>query len=169
VIPGATGCAALSIVALTLRWLSALLLPSGETGEGARRLAEALAGVRRTSIEAGGYKAGWMRLSAGGSKRRVKALAAGTGTGSRGRGVSSGAAGDGNAWGLDDRVADAPPSRFREGGLFSHPQAIIVYPWTAMAQTVGARSRRVIEVISKYHFEATPLLDCVTSCNFCDW
>jgi hypothetical protein len=28
-------------------------------------------GVRRTKIEAGRYKAGWMRLSAGGRKRGV--------------------------------------------------------------------------------------------------
>ena len=111
----------------------------GETGEGARRLAEALAGVRRTSIEDGRYKAGWTRLSAGGRKRRTKALAAGTGTGSRGRGVSSGVAGDGDAWGPDDCAADAPPSRFGEGGLSSRPQAIIAYPWTAMAQTVGTK------------------------------
>jgi hypothetical protein len=74
----------------------------GETGEGARRLAEALAGVRRTSIEDGRYKAGWTRLSAGGRKRRTKASAAGTGTGSRGRGVSSGVAGDGDAWAPGD-------------------------------------------------------------------
>jgi hypothetical protein len=109
----------------------------GETGEGARRLVEALAGVRRTSIEAGRYKAGWTRLSAGGRKRRAKASAAGTGTGSQGQGANPGAAGDGDAWGPDDRAADAPPLRFGEGGLSSRPQAIIAYPWTAMAQTVG--------------------------------
>jgi hypothetical protein len=95
--------------------------------------------------------------------------AAGTVTGSRGRGASSGAAGEGDAWGPDNRTADAPLSRFREGGLSSCPQAIIVYPWTAMARTVGIRSRRVKGVISWYHFEATPLLDSETSCNFCDW
>jgi hypothetical protein len=111
----------------------------GETGEGARRLAEALAGVRRTSIEAGRYKVGWTRLSAGGRKRRAKASAAGTGIESRGRGASSGVAGDGNAWGPDDHAADAPPSHFGEGGLSSRPQAIIAYPWTAMAQTVGTK------------------------------
>ena len=92
----------------------------------------------------------------------MKASAAGTGTGSRGRGASSGTAGDGDAWGPDDRAADAPPSRFREGGLSSRPQAIIAYPWTVMARTVGIRSRRVIGVISWYHFEATPLLDSET-------
>ena len=110
-----------------------------------------------------------MRLSAGGRKRRAKASAARTGTGSRGRGARSGAAGDGDAWGPDDRAADAPTSRFGEGGLSSRPQAIIVYPWMVMAQTVGTRSRREIGVIRWYHFEATPLLDSVTSCNFCDW
>ena len=100
---------------------------------------EALAGVRRTSIEAGRYKAGWTRLSAGGRKRRAKASAAGTGTGSQGRGANPGAAGDGDAWGPDDRAADAPPLCFGEGGLSSRPQAIIAYPWTAMAQTVGTK------------------------------
>ena len=95
--------------------------------------------MRRTSIEAGRYKAGWTRLSAGGRKRRAKASAAGTGTGSQGRGANPGAAGDGDAWGPDDRAADAPRSRFGEGGLSSCscPQAIIAYPWTAMAQMVG--------------------------------
>ena len=53
----------------------------GKTGGGAGRLAEFLAGVRRTSIEAGRYKAGWMRLSTGGRKRRAAAVAAGPGTG----------------------------------------------------------------------------------------
>jgi hypothetical protein len=57
-----------SIVALTLRWSSALLSLSGGDGGGAGRLAEFLAGVRRTSIKAGRYKAGWTRLSAGGRR-----------------------------------------------------------------------------------------------------
>ena len=57
-----------SIVALTLRWSSASLLPSGGDGGGTGRLAEFLAGVRRTSIETGRYKAGWTRLSAGGRR-----------------------------------------------------------------------------------------------------
>jgi len=38
-------------------------------GGAARRLAGFLAGVRRTKIEAGKYKVGWMKLSAGGRKR----------------------------------------------------------------------------------------------------
>ena len=125
------------IVASTLRWSSASLLPSGGDRGGGEKARGALAGVRRTSIEAGRYKVGWTRLSAGGRKRRAKASAAGTGIESRGRGASSGAAGDGNAWGPDDHAADAPPSHFGEGGLSSRPQAIIAYPWTAMAQTVG--------------------------------
>jgi hypothetical protein len=73
-----------SIVVSTLRWLSASLSPSGGDGGGAGRLAEFLAGVRRTSIEAGRYKAGWTRLSAGERKRRAAAVAAGPGTGFRG-------------------------------------------------------------------------------------
>ena len=84
-------------------------------------------------------------------------------------GASSGAAGDGEAWGPDDRAADAPPSRFGEGGLSSRPQTIIAYPWTAMAR-VGIRNRRVKELlVGIIYFEATPLLDSVTSCNFSDW
>ena len=75
-------------------------------------------------------------------------MAAGPGTGSRGQGASSGAAGDGDGRGLDDRLADAPPSRFGEGGLSSRPLSIVAYPETAMAPTVGIRSRRVITVIS---------------------
>jgi hypothetical protein len=48
-----------SIVASTLRRLSASLSPlGGGSGGGAGRIAEFLAGVRRTSIEAGRYKAG---------------------------------------------------------------------------------------------------------------
>ena len=48
-------------------------------------------------------------------------MAAGPGMGSRGQGASLGAAGDGDGQGLDDRVADAPPSRFREGGSLLPP------------------------------------------------
>jgi hypothetical protein len=40
----------------------------GRRGVGAGRLAEFLAGKRRTSIEAGRYKAGWTRLSTGGRR-----------------------------------------------------------------------------------------------------
>jgi hypothetical protein len=117
-----------SIVASMLRWSSASLLLSGGDGGGAGMLGEFLAGVRRTSIEAEMYKAGWTRLSAGRMKRRAAAVAAGPGTGSRGRGASSGVAGDGDGQGLDDRVADAPPSRFGEGGLSSRPLSIVAYP-----------------------------------------
>ena len=121
----------------------------GERGGGARRLAGFLAGVRRTKIEAGRYKAGWMRLSAGGRKRWAAALVAGTRTGSQGRGASLGVAGDGDGRGPDNRAADAPPSRFGWGGLSSRPPSIVTDPWTAMARTVGIRSGRVIGVISR--------------------
>ena len=81
-------------------------------------------------------------------------------------------AGDGDAWwGPDDRAADAPPSRFGEGGSLLLPpvRRSLRTLWTAMARMVGIRSRRVIGVVSWYHLEATPLLDSETSCNFCDW
>ncbi len=94
---------------------------SGGDGGGAGRLAEFLAGVRRTGIEAGRYKVGWTRLSAGGRKRMVAAVAAGPRTGSRGQGASLGTAGDGDGRGLDDRVADAPPVTFRRGGSLLPP------------------------------------------------
>ncbi len=83
----------------------------------ARRLEGFLAGVRRTKIEAGRYKAGWMRLSAGGRKRGVAALVAGIRTGSQGWGASSGVVGDGdgNSRGPDDLAADAPPIAFWRG------------------------------------------------------
>ena len=128
-----------SLVALTLCWSAALLLLWGEREGGvARRLAEFLAGVRRTKIEDGMHKdkAGCMRLSAGGRKRGAAASVAGTRAGSQGWGASSGVAGDGNSRGPEDRSADAPPVAF----------------WTAMAQMVGIGSRRVIGVISRYHF-----------------
>ncbi len=50
-----------------------------QRGGGAGRLAEFLAGVRRTRIEAGRYKAGWRgtRLSTGGRKGRAAASVAG--------------------------------------------------------------------------------------------
>jgi len=47
-----------------------------------------------------------------------------------------------------------PPSRFRGGGFSSRPPLIGADP-AEMARTVGLRSRRVIGVISRYHFEAT--------------
>ena len=86
-----------------------------------RRLAGFLAGVRRTKIEAGRSQAGWMRLSAGGRKRVAAAPVAGTCTGSQGKGMSSGVAGDGDGRGPEDRVADAPPVTFQRGGLSSCP------------------------------------------------
>ena len=91
----------------------------GRRRGGAGRLAEFLAGVRRTSIVAGRYKAGWRwtRLSTAGGRgwRQRRRL----GRRSRGRGTRPGVAGDGDGRGLDDHSdsADAPPSRFRGGSL----------------------------------------------------
>jgi hypothetical protein len=59
-------------------------------------------------------------------------------------GASSDAAGNGDGRGPDERAADAPPSHFGEGGLSSRPLSIVPYLWTAMARTVGIRSRRVL-------------------------
>ena len=76
-----------------------MLLWGEREGGAARRLAEFLAGVRRTKIEDGMHKdkAGCMRLSAGGRKRGAAALVAGTRAGSQGWGASSGVAGDGDS------------------------------------------------------------------------
>ena len=95
----------------------------GQKGGGARRLAELLAGVWSTMIEAGRYRAGWTRLSAGRRKRRAATLAVETRMGSRGRGASSGAADDGDGRGPDDRSVDATLSRFGGGmgSLLPHP------------------------------------------------
>ena len=108
----------------------------GEEREGgtARRLAEFLAGVRRTKIKAGRYKAGWTRLSMGGRKRRATALVVETQTGSQGRGASLGVAGDSDSWGPDDRTSDAPPLRFRKWGSSSRPPSIFADPWMAMTR-----------------------------------
>ena len=90
----------------------------------ARRLAGFLAGVRRTKIEAGRYKAGWMRLSAGGRKRVAAASVAGTRSGSQGRG----ARGRARAWRATVTAGDRttarqmpPPSHFGGGSLFPPP------------------------------------------------
>ena len=90
-------------------------------GGAARRLAGFLAGVRRVKIEAGRYKVGWMRLSAGGRKRGAAASVARTRTRSQGPGASSGLAGDGDCRGPDDRAADAPPVTFSRGGVLFPP------------------------------------------------
>ena len=102
----------------------------GRRGRGGaeRRLAEFLAGVRRTKIEAGRYEVGWMRLSAGGRKRRAAEEEEGGSVGDRdpdgdkGQGASLGVAGDSDCWGPDNRASDAPPRRVSErGGLSSRP------------------------------------------------
>jgi hypothetical protein len=72
-------------------------------------------------IEAGRYKVGWMRLSAGGMKRGAAASVARTRTGSQGPGASSGVAGNSD-WGPDDRAADAPPLTFLRGGSLPAPR-----------------------------------------------
>jgi len=108
-----------------------------------------LVGVRRTKIEAGRYKAGWMRLSAGGRKRGAAALVAGTRTGSQGWGVSSGVAGDGGGRGTDDRVTDAPPVAFRRGGSILPPPVNRRGPVDGDGKNGGDKSRRVIVVISR--------------------
>ena len=71
------------------------------------RLTEFLVGVRRTSIEARRYKAGWTRLSAGGRKNRVAALAAKSEAGSQGEIAGLGAASNDDGRGLDNRAVDA--------------------------------------------------------------
>jgi hypothetical protein len=68
-------------------------------------------------IEAGRYKVGWMRLSAGGRKRGAAASVAGTCAGSQGCGASSGVAGDNDGRGPDDRAAYAPPRRVLDEGV----------------------------------------------------
>ena len=103
--------------------------------------------MRRTKIEAGRYKAGWMRLSTGGRKRRAAEEEEGGSVGGqdpdgdKGQGASLGVAGDSDCWGPDDRAFDAPPRRVSErGGLSSRPPSIAADLWTAMARTVGIRS-----------------------------
>ncbi len=78
-------------------------------------------GVRRTKIEARRYKAGWTRLSAGGTKRRATALVVETRTGSQEHGASLGVAGNSDGWGPDDRASDAPPVMFQKVGVFLPP------------------------------------------------
>ncbi len=125
----------------------------GEEREGgaARRLAEFLAGVRRTKIKDRRYKAGWTRLSMGGRKRRVAALVVGTRT-------RMGTRGGGRAWAwratvtAGDRMTARrmpTPSHFGKGGSLLPPPPIIGDPWMAMTRTVGIRSGRVIRVITR--------------------
>jgi hypothetical protein len=109
---GLTSSGDRSLVASTLRW------SAGGRGRGGavRRLVGFLAGVRRTKIEAGRYKAGWMRLSAGGRKRGVAASVAGTRRGPRGGGRA-------RAWRATATAGDRttaqqiPPCLVSEGGV----------------------------------------------------
>ena len=64
----------------------------------------------------------------GREERRAVAVASGPETESQGRGASLGVAGDSDGRGLDGCAADAPPSRFGEGGLSSRPLSIVTYP-----------------------------------------
>ena len=95
----------------------------GRRGRGgaARRLAEFLAGVRRTKIEAGRYTAGWTRLKAGGRRRRATASWSRPGRGPRGGGQAW-------AWRVAVTAGDRttarwmpPPVMFRKGGGFLPP------------------------------------------------
>ena len=99
-------------------------------------------------IEAGRYKVGWMRLSAGGRKRGAAASVARSRTGSQGPGASSGVVGDGDGRGSDDRAADAPPVTFSRGGVLFLPLVDRRGPG-GDGRTVGIISRRVIGVISR--------------------
>ena len=89
---------------------------------------------------------GWTRLSAGGRKRRVAVLVAGTGMGSQGWGASSSTAGDGDGRGPDNQLVDATLSRFGgAGGLFFRPPSIVTDLWMVMAWAMEI-SGRVIGV-----------------------
>jgi hypothetical protein len=62
-----------------------------------------------------------------------------------------------------------PSVTFRRGGSLLLPPGDHCVPVDGDGSNGGDCSRRLIGVISWYHFEPTPLLDNVTSCNFCDW
>ena len=143
-----------SIVASTLRWsLASLSLLGGDRGGGRDRKACGIPGrgeedeYRGWKVQGGVDEAqcgreeeegssggGWARdgvPGAGGELRR----------GGRRRWPGTGR--------LDDHAADAPPSCFGEGGLSSrHLSIVVTRRWSAMARTVGIRSRR-IGVISR--------------------
>jgi hypothetical protein len=131
-------------------WVARGLSSSGDGSlvASTRRIAEFLAGVRRTKIEARRYKAGWARLSAGGRKRRATAPVVETRTGSQGHGVSLGVAGDSDGWGPDDRTSDAPPDAFQKVWVFLMPPVDRRGPVDGN-DTVRIRSGRVIGVISR--------------------
>ena len=121
-----------ALVASTLCWLAALLLSGGE-GEGGGGGEEAcgIPGRGEEDKDRG-------REVQGGVD---EALVAGTRAGSQGRGVSLDVAGDGDGRGPDDRAADVSPVTFWRGGLSSRPPLIVADSWTAMARTVGIRSK----------------------------
>ena len=107
-------------------------MPWGGEGRGGGEEACRIPGRgEEDKIEAGRYKVGWMRLSAGGRKRgEAAALVAGTRTGSQGWG----------AWRATTTAGDQmtarqmpPPVTFWRGGLSSHPSLFVTDPWTAMA------------------------------------
>ena len=117
-----------SIVALMLRWSSASLLPSGGDGGGDRE-ARGIPGRGEEDEYQDRKVQGRMdETQRGREERRAVAVASGPETGSQGRGASSGVAGDSDGRGLDGCAADAPPSRFGEGGLSSRPLLIVAYP-----------------------------------------
>jgi hypothetical protein len=129
-------------VASTLRWSSASLLPlGGDRGGGEKARGSPGRGeedkYRGWKVQGGVDEAQRRREeeedeSVGGRDRDGVPGAGGElGRGGRRRRLG--------AWGPGDCAADAPPSRFGEGGLSSRSQAIIAYPWTAMAQTVGTK------------------------------
>ena len=117
-----------SIVALTLRWSSASLLPSGGDGGGDREARGIPGKGEEDEYRDRKVQGGLDEAQRGREERRAVAVASGPETGSQGQGASSGAADDGDGRGLDGCAADAPPSSFGEGGLSSRPLSIVAYP-----------------------------------------
>jgi len=156
-----------SIVALTLRWSSASLLQSaGDRGGGEKARGSPGRGeedkYRGWKVQGGIDKAQRRREEAegesiGGRDRDGVPEAGGElGRGGRRRGLGTG------------RLRGGCPSvAFPRGGSLLPPPGDHCVPVDGDGSNGGYRSRRVIGVISWYHFEATPLLDSETSCNFC--
>ena len=82
-------------------------------------------------------------VQGGGDKaQRGREEKEGGGIGSRGRGGVLGV-GDDDGWGPNDRAADAPPSRFREGGPLPPPINVDHNNHdTTIKQRTGERGRR---------------------------